>query len=80
LTLEGGRGICQSGCKKSLKVLKVEVTVIFKHVLAVFLLKLCLKKNEKKTSVLDSKKSYAIRGARARCATPPPGSASEYLI
>ena len=49
LTL-GGRGLCQGGAwtlsrggRKSSKVLKVEVKVILNRVLAVFLLKLCLK-------------------------------------
>jgi len=43
LTLGGVDFVNGGGGRKSLKVLKVEVEVIFKRVLAVFLLKLCLK-------------------------------------
>jgi len=62
--LRGGVDFVNGG-RKSSKVLKVEVKVIFKRVLAVFLLKLCLKligseaseEILRKTSVLDIQKS-----------------------
>ena len=64
----GGDG----GCRKSLNVLKVQVKVILKRVLVVYLLNLCLKliaseaseEKIKKTSVLDIKshRSAAVRG------------------
>jgi len=65
-------------CRKSLKVLIVEVKVIFSVFLAIYTLKLCLKsfaseraeRKMRKISVLgiNNHKSAAVRGARAGCA------------
>jgi len=58
------------GGRKSLKVLKVKVKVIFKRVLALFLLKLCLK-------LIASEASAEKKRRKTSVGTAPPRSANE---
>ena len=83
LTLGGGVNFVNGGCRQSLKVLKVEVKIIFQRVLAIFLLKLCLKiiaSEEKfvKMQRFQHKKILGPRPLRGARRVRPPGFASAY--
>ena len=80
MTLGGGGGLCQRGCKQSLNVLKVEVKVFF-GCFGYIYIKIMLYINRDKASEENFEKNERFEhkkgprplgGARAGCASPPP--------